>query len=82
MSNPLMQMMSGTTPAQSGPRGATNAFQLAQQFMHGKTPQQAFQALLQSDPQFREFMSANKGKTPAQYAKEHGLDLGRLMTRM
>lgn len=82
MSNPLMQMMGGAAQGQIRPGNKTNAFQLAQQFMQGKTPQQAFQALLQSDPQFREFMSANKGKTPAQFAKEHGLDLGQLMTRM
>lgn len=39
--------------------------------------QSAMQAvnMMQSDPQFAEFINANKGKSPEQIASGHGIDI-------
>ena len=42
-------------------------------------PEQIAMNLMQQNPQFRAFVDANKGKTPEQVAKEHGMDLGQIM---
>lgn len=50
----------------------------------GMDPQQAFNNMMQSNPQFAQFVEANRGKTPEQVAREHGIDLsamGRMMGR-
>lgn len=70
--NPLVQSMVGAT-SESGT--SARVFQLLSQLMRGRTPQQAFQSLLQSDPRFKAFMDANRGKSPEQVAREHGVDL-------
>lgn len=38
------------------------------------TPEQATSRLMQSNPQFAQFVNENRGKTPAQIAQEHGID--------
>lgn len=74
--NPLMQSMNGAaTNGGSSPQ----VFQLLSHLIRGRTPQQAFQSLLQSDPRFKAFMDANQGKSPDQVAQEHGIDLSRFM---
>lgn len=45
-------------------------------------PEQIAQQMMQSNPQFRQFMEQNKGKTPEQVAKEHGIDLSQFKTMM
>lgn len=35
------------------------------------------QQMMQSNPQFRQFVEQNKGKSPDQIAREHGFDLSR-----
>ena len=34
------------------------------------------------NPQFRQFVEANRGKTPEQVAQEHGIDLSQLKSMM
>lgn len=41
-------------------------------------PEQIAQQMMQSNPQFRQFIEANKGKTPEQVAREYGVDLNQL----
>lgn len=42
--------------------------------MAGMTPDQAMGRLMESNPQFARFVQDNRGKTPAQIAREHGID--------
>lgn len=42
-------------------------------------PEQIAQQMLQNNPQFKQFMDMNKGKTPEQVAKENGIDLNTIM---
>lgn len=44
------------------------------QMMAGMTPEQAVSNLMQTNPQFAKFVQENRGKTPAQIAREHGID--------
>lgn len=37
-------------------------------------PNNMFSNMLNSNPQFRQFVEENKGKSPEQIAKEHGID--------
>ena len=37
-------------------------------------PNNMFSNMLNSNPQFRQFIEENKGKSPEQIAKEHGID--------
>jgi hypothetical protein len=39
-------------------------------------PQTMYQSLMQSNPQFAEFVRSNQGKTPEQIAQENGIDYG------
>ena len=45
-------------------------------------PEQIAQQMMQINPQFRQFMEANKGKTPEQVAQEHGIDLNQFKNMM
>ena len=40
-----------------------------------KDPDGMFDSLMQNNPQFRDFVAANRGKTPEQIAQENGIDL-------
>lgn len=42
--------------------------------LSGSNPQQAFNNLMRVNPQFAQFVQANRGKTPQQVAQEHGID--------
>lgn len=50
--------------------------------LRGKNPQQIAMNMMQQNPQFRQFVEANKGKTPEQVAREHGIDLAQIMKQM
>ena len=39
-------------------------------------PNQMFNSMMQTNPQFAEFVRKNRGKTVEQIAKENGVDLG------
>lgn len=41
-------------------------------------PSAAFSNMMQTNPQFRQFVEANKGKTPEQIASEHGIDFNQV----
>ncbi len=43
--------------------------------MRHTNPEQVMQAMMRDDPQFAEFINANKGKSPEQIASEHGIDI-------
>lgn len=45
------------------------------QMLKSGNPEQIAMNLMQKNPQFRQFVEANKGKSPEQVAKEHGVDL-------
>lgn len=42
--------------------------------LSGKDPNAVFNMLARQNPQFASFVSANKGKSPEQIARENGLD--------
>ena len=41
-------------------------------------PAAAFGRMMQTNPQFRQFVEANKGKTPEQIASEYGIDFNQV----
>lgn len=43
--------------------------------MRRTNPEQVMQAMMRDNPQFAEFINANKGKSPEQIASEHGIDI-------
>lgn len=44
----------------------------------GGNPQAAFNLLMQQNPQFRQFVQANKDKSPEEIARAYGLDLNQV----
>lgn len=48
----------------------------------GGNPQAAFNFLMQSNPQFKQFVQANQGKSPEEIAKAHGIDISQLQQFM
>lgn len=77
MSNPLMGIMNG------GPtnNGMTRLMNIAQMVRNGN-PEQIAQNLMQQNPQFRQFVEANRGKSPEQVAQEHGFNLSAIMKQL
>lgn len=47
--------------------------------MRGKNPEQVAINLMNQNPQFKQFMQSVQGKTPEQFAKEHGIDFSQIM---
>ena len=45
--------------------------------MMPSNPRQVFDNLMRTNPQFAQFVRENKGKTPEQALREHGLDFNR-----
>ena len=70
--NPLMQAMNGSN------KKMTQAMQVIKMLRSGN-PEMMTQQMMQSNPQFRQFIEANKGKTPQQVAQENGVDLNQFM---
>lgn len=73
--NPLMQTIGNRMG------GGMNAFRVMQ-MLKGRNPQEVFNQMMQSNPAFRSFYEQNKGKTPEQVAKEHGIDLNQFKNMM
>lgn len=73
--NPLMQSVG----QQMG--GGMNVYKVMQ-MLRGRNPQDVFNQMMQSNPAFRSFYEANRGKTPEQVAKEHGIDLSQFKSMM
>ncbi len=77
MSNPLMGVMGG------GPtnNGMSRLMNIARMVKNGN-PEQIAQNLMQQNPQFRQFVEANRGKSPEQVAQEHGFNLSAIMKQL
>lgn len=73
--NPLMMAMQGSNSKMA------QAMQVMKMLRSGN-PEQIAQQMMQSNPQFRQFVEANKGKTPEQVAREHGFDLNQIKSMM
>lgn len=69
--NPLIQSMGAKAPQ-------NNIMQVFQMLKSGN-PEQIAQNMMQQNPQFKAFIEANKGKTPDQVAREHGIDFSQFM---
>lgn len=69
--NPLMMAMQG------GNSKMAQVMQVMKMLRSGN-PDQIAQQMMQSNPQFRQFVEQNKGKTPEQVAREYGVDLNQL----
>ena len=50
--------------------------------MRGKNPQEVAMDMMQQIPAFSQFMQSVQGKTPEQFAKEHGIDFSQIMGMM
>lgn len=72
--NPLFQAMNGNNKMAQ----VANVMRM----LRSGNPEQIAQQMMQSNPQFRQFVEANKGKTPEQVAKEHGIDLAQFKNMM
>lgn len=69
--NPLFQAMSGG--------GKMQQVSGLMQMLKSGNPQQIAMQMMQTNPQFRQFMEQNKGKDPMQIARENGIDLSKFM---
>lgn len=70
--NPLLQAMSRPTG------GGNNSIAWLAQMLRTGNPQQIAMSMMQSNPQFRDFMKSVQGKSPQQFCQEHGLDFGQI----
>ena len=73
--NPLMMAMQGANSPMNKMGQVANVLKM----LRSGNPEQIAQQMMQSNPQFRQFVEANKGKTPEQVAKEYGLDWKTIM---
>lgn len=76
--NPLMMAMQGA----SAPANKMGQVASLMKMLQSGNPEQIAQQMMQNNPQFRQFVEQNKGKTPEQVAKEHGVDLNQLKGMM
>lgn len=77
MNNPLMQAMGNANAS----NGMDRLINIARMVKSGN-PEQIAQRLMMQNPQFRQFVEANRGKNPEQVAKEHGFDLSAIMKQL
>lgn len=74
MSNPILKMLA-TSVMQRNPDLA-NSMNLIKQFCGNKKDASAtFNQLMQSNPQFRQFINQNSGKSLEEISKAYGLDI-------
>lgn len=74
--NPLMNAM-----GMSRNGNMMNLMNIAQMLKSGN-PAQIAQNLMQRNPQFRQFMEQNRGKSPEQFARENGIDFSQIRNLM
>ena len=67
--NPILNMMMG-----SNANNALNQAMQLKQLLQGGNPNVIYQQMLQNNPQFRQFVSDNQGKSPDQIAQAYGID--------
>ena len=70
MRNPILQALNAA-------KNLSSAGDLIRKIKSGN-PDEIFQAMYNSNPQFRQFVDDNKGKSPEQIAQENGVDLRQL----
>lgn len=51
-----------------------NPVQMVLSMMQGSDPQQVFNSMLNSNPQFKKFVDENKGLSPQQLCQKYGVD--------
>lgn len=76
--NPLMMAMQGANSPMNKIWQVANLIKM----LRTGNPEQIAQQMMQNNPQFRQFVEANKWKTPEQVAKEHGIDLAQFKNMM
>lgn len=76
--NPLMMAMQGA----SAPANKMGQVANLMKMLQSGNPEQIAQQMMQQNPQFRQFVEANKGKTPEQVARENGIDFSRFKNMM
>lgn len=76
--NPLMMAMQGANSQMNKMGQVANVLKM----LRSGNPDQIAQQMMQNNPQFRQFVEANKGKTPEQVAREHGIDLSQFKSMM
>ena len=76
--NPLMMAMQGANSYTNKMGQVANLMKM----LRSGNPDQIAQQMMQNNPQFRQFVEENKGKTPEQVAQEHGFDLSQLKSMM
>lgn len=76
--NPLMMAMQGANNPMNKMGQVANVIKM----LRSGNPEQIAQQMMQSNPQFRQFVESNRGKTPEQVAREHGIDLNQIKSMM
>lgn len=76
--NPLMMAMQSANSPMNKMGQVSNLMKM----LRSGNPEQIAQQMMQSNPQFRQFVEANRGKTPEQVAREHGIDLNQIKSMM
>lgn len=76
--NPLMMAMQGA----SNSNNKMGQIASLMKMLRSGNPDHIGPVMMQNNPQFRQFMEANKGKDPVQVAKEHGIDLSQIKSMM
>ena len=76
--NPLIMAMQGANSPMNKMGQVANVLKM----LRSGNPEQIAQQMMQSNPQFRQFVEENKGKTPEQVAREHGIDLSQFKSMM
>lgn len=76
--NPLMMDMQSANSPMNKMGQVANLMKM----LRSGNPEQIAQQMMQSNPQFRQFVEANRGKTPEQVAREHGIDLNQIKSMM
>lgn len=76
--NPLMMAMQSANSPMNKMGQVSNLMKM----LRSGNPEQIAQQMMQINPQFRQFVEANRGKTPEQVAREHGIDLNQIKSMM
>lgn len=76
--NPLMMAIQSANSPMNKMGQVANLMKM----LRSGNPEQIAQQMMQSNPQFRQFVEANRGKTPEQVAREHGIDLNQIKSMM
>lgn len=76
--NPLMMAMQSA----NSPMNKMGQIANLMKMLRSGNPDQIAQQMMQSNPQFRKFVESNRGKTPEQVAREHGIDLNQIKNMM